>query len=103
MSVQQYVLARSEREPTFGAEVRAAAAELDLGELLAKRRAERGLTLTELAAATGIAEERLELLDEGDAMTLREMLLLLHVLEVSVSFEPSFTVASRTLEGSAQG
>lgn len=97
MMMRQYVEARGEREPTFTIEVRAAAAEFDLGEALARRREERGMSVAELAAASGIAPERLERIDEGDSMTVREVLLLLHVLETSISVDHDFTVNARSL------
>jgi transcriptional regulator with XRE-family HTH domain len=97
VSLQEYVRARNKREPTFAAEIRAVAAELALGEALAKRREEIGLSLDQLAITTGIEEDRLVAIDEGEAMTLREALLLLHAQEVSVSVEHDLTVSPKTL------
>jgi len=85
MSHRNYIVNRGQREPRFTVERQAAAAELALGEALVRRRHEWGSTLAQLAEQTGIAEERLEAIEEGESMTFHEVLWLLHALEVSMS------------------
>jgi transcriptional regulator with XRE-family HTH domain len=95
MSHQRYVTERQQREPRFGAERQVAAAEFFLGETLARRRHELNVSLAQLAATTGITEERLEEIEAGDSLTLHEVLWLLHALEVSVIIGPDFEVVPR--------
>jgi transcriptional regulator with XRE-family HTH domain len=96
MSHRNYVAERGQRDSRFTDERRAATAELVLGEVLARRREEQNISLSQLADATGIPEERLIAIDAGDAMTLHEVLWLLHVLEVSVSIGPGFDLTSQS-------
>ena len=101
MDHQRYVAQRSQREPRFASEREAAAAELAVGEAIFGRREELGRSLVELAAMTGIAEERLRALEEGEAMTLHEVLWLAHALDLSVSLGPGFHVVSKALDRAA--
>ena len=94
MTHRAYVAERSQREPRFEAERDAAAAELALGELLVRRRDEWNLSLGQVAQTTGIAEERLEAIEEGESMTFHEVLWLLHALDLSVSIDAHFNVRS---------
>jgi transcriptional regulator with XRE-family HTH domain len=66
------------------------------GEAIFGRRDEHGVSLAELAAMTGIAEERLQALEEGESMTLHEVLLI-HALRLSVSSDPGFHVVPGAL------
>ena len=95
MSHQRYITERQQRDPRFGAERQVAAAELLLGETLVRRRHEMSISLAQLAAKTGIAEERLEDIEAGESLTLHEVLWLLHGLEVSVIIGPGFEVVPR--------
>jgi transcriptional regulator with XRE-family HTH domain len=95
MSHRDYIADRARREPRFTAERQAAAAELALGDALVRRRHESHLTLSQLAEETGIPEERLEAIEEGESMTFHEVLWLLHALDISLSIEPDFSLAPR--------
>lgn len=95
MSHRNYVAAREQREPRFAAERQVAFAELALGEALVRRRHEWSITLAQLAKQTGISEERLEAIEEGESMTLHEVLWLLHALEVSLTIGTDFDLTPR--------
>jgi transcriptional regulator with XRE-family HTH domain len=94
MSHREYVSDRSKREPRFQAEIVAASAELVLGEAIVNRRHERNLSLPQLSDVTGIPLERLELIEEDDALMLHEVLWLLHALDLSVSIDSEFQVST---------
>jgi hypothetical protein len=97
MGLQDYVEVRDARDPGFEAEVRAAEAEMVLGEALARRREEHGLALAQLADTSGIPEARLAAIEAGEAMTLHEVLWLLHALEMSVSIGADFRIMPQAL------
>ena len=67
------------------------------GETIFARRDKQGVSLTELAAMTGIAEERLQALEEGESMTLHEVFWLIHALPLSISSDPSFHIVPGAL------
>lgn len=67
------------------------------GEAIFGRRDGQGVSLAELAAMTGIAEERLQALEEGESMTLHEVFWLIHALPLSVSSDPGFHVVPGAL------
>jgi hypothetical protein len=93
MSHRDYIADRERREPRFAAERQVAAAELTLGEALVHRRHQWNLTFAQLAEQTGIPEDRLEAIEEGESMTFHEVMWLLHALEVSLSIGPDFDLA----------
>lgn len=95
MSHRNYVADREQREPRFTVERQAAIAELALGEALVRRRHEWNITLAQLAKQTGISEERLEAIEEGESMTLHEVLWLLHALDVSLTIGTDFDLIPR--------
>ena len=97
MSHRDYVRERGQREPRFAVERQAMDAELALGEAIVRRREERAISVAELADVTGIPAERLEAIEEGDTLTLHEMLWLLHALELSVILGPDFQLATKAL------
>lgn len=96
MSHQDYIADRTRREPRLQAEIAAAEAELAVGELIVNRRREHGMSLAEIAEMSGITLSRLEAIEEGDALTLHELLWLLHALDLSVAFDQDFHILSHT-------
>jgi transcriptional regulator with XRE-family HTH domain len=96
MSHRDYIADRIRREPRFQAELEVAEAELAIGELLVNRWHEKNLSIAQLMELTGISQERLEAVEAGDSMTLHEVLWLLHALDVSISIDQDFHVASHS-------
>ena len=90
MSIDSYVQERSAREPRFGNEVAVARSELDLATSLTRWRHNREMTLGQIAEITGMPEERIEAIEEGDAITVSEVLWLAQALNLVVSIGPNF-------------
>jgi hypothetical protein len=97
MNRQEYVSERSQRDPRFKVEHHAATAELELAEVLARRRRERGVPLAKLSDIAGIPTERLEAIDAGESMTFHEVLWLLRAIETAVTIDPGFRISAHVL------
>ena len=94
MSHQDYVSRRSESDPEFREELALATAELQLATAIAERRMARELEPGDLAERVGIAEDRLEAIEDGDQITIVEALRLAHELDLSIAIEPGFRLFS---------
>ena len=92
MNIDLYVQERTAREPRFGNEVAAARSELDLATALVQWRHNREMTLGQIAEITGMSEERIEAIEEGDAITVSEIMWLAQALNLVVSIGPNFNV-----------
>lgn len=92
MSHREYISRRQNRDPRFAAELNAAAAELAMGEAIVRRCQELGLSQPQLTDLTGFSAERLEAIESGDSLTFHELLWFAHVLDLSVSVGPDFSV-----------
>lgn len=94
MNHQDYVTQRSERDPAFRHEFAIATAELALATAIAERRFALDMTTQELAQSTGISEERIEAIEEGDQILISEVLRLTHFLDIMVAIEPGFRLSA---------
>jgi transcriptional regulator with XRE-family HTH domain len=94
MRHRDYVADRTAREPLFENERNAAAAELMLSGAIAARRQSLKVSLEHLANETGIPEDRLEAIEDGESMTLNEALWLLHALDLRTSIDGGFRLVT---------
>ena len=94
MNHQDYVGRRGEEDPEFRQELALATAELQLATAIAERRMTRNIELGDLAERVGIAEDRLEAIEDGDQITIVEALRLAHELDLSIAIEPGFRLFS---------
>lgn len=94
MNHQDYVTRRSDRDPEFRRELAIATAELKLATAIAERRMATGIALSDLAMTTGISEERLVAIEDGDAITVSEILAITHVLHLTIDIGPDFRLSA---------
>lgn len=93
MSRERY-LERQLADPQYVAAQAVAHAQIELADALYRRRVSRRLDPDETAARAGIREERLGMIEEGDASPLPEILQLLRVLDLTVTIEPELRLTA---------
>lgn len=94
MRHEDYVAARTARDPRFADERSIATAELKLSAMVYQRRQALDLSLETLSERTGISTDRLAAIEEGESTTLYETLWLCHALRFSVCVDEKFSLTA---------
>jgi transcriptional regulator with XRE-family HTH domain len=87
MQHEEYIEEQMDADPRFGTRLAVAQACLNFSETIEWERSQRRISAEQLAQETGLTEDRIAAIEEGETPSLEEVLLLSSVLHLDIVFD----------------